>query len=79
MTAAILMCDCMALSAPPGECPRKTRKHNFALNWGFCGLFPRKGEKTYNFIHVCGIPHIFPFGLKERGDEGMNHEAGNEA
>lgn len=55
MTAAILMCDCMALSTPPGECPRK---HNFALNWGLCGLFPRREEKTYNFIHVSGIPHI---------------------
>ncbi len=60
------MCDCMALSTPAGECPRKARKHNFALNCGFCGLFQRRKAKTYNFIHASGIPHIFPFVLKER-------------
>lgn len=73
------MCDCMALSAPPGECPRKARKHNFALNWGFCGLFPRREEKSYDFIHVSGIPHIFPFGLKETKMNRWHYEAGNEA
>lgn len=63
------MCDCMALSAPPGECPRKARKHNCVLNWGFCGLFMRREEKTYNFIHAGGIPHIISFWFKRKTDE----------
>lgn len=69
------MCACMALSTPPGECPRKARKHNLVLNWGFCGLFLRREEKTYNFIHVSGIPHIFLFfffGLAKKKDESVS-------
>lgn len=77
MMAAILMCDCMALSAPPGECPRKARKHNFTLNWGFCGLVPGMEAKTYNFIHVSGIPHIFPFDLNGRQLNEWQHKTEN--
>lgn len=61
MTAAILMCDCMALSTPPGECPRKARKHNLVLTRGDCGLFRRREERTSTFIDVTGYPHRFPF------------------
>lgn len=44
------MCDCTALSAPPGECPGKAREHKFALNWGFYGLFSKKGRNKFKIL-----------------------------
>lgn len=50
--SAILMCDCTALSAAPGECPRKAlKKHKFALNWGVSGPFLTE-EELILFVSV---------------------------
>ena len=63
------MCDCMALSAHARWMSQK-KPFFCVLQTGDCvASFSRGEEKTYNFIHARGIPHIFPFGferMKER-------------
>lgn len=49
--------------------PEKAQKYPFffffLLRTGDCvASFSRGEEKTYNFIHVRGIPHIFSFGFE---------------
>lgn len=66
---AVVMCVCLALSTPAGECPRKARKHSFALNWGFSGLFLRGGREDLWFVS-CQWDFsntVTPFWLNDKG------------